>query len=175
MRGVLKSLAWAMVGTLLIAAAPAAAQEATGGLRYSITVTKFENQSGWHGQWDLGHTWDTVLTDMLNQTGRFIVLGESDMRGAALAEQDLGASGRTAGGAKTPVTDGGFRRLLSLLLVLTGDPIPAEAFRMPEVEGVGVVFEKAEGDKCQRCWKILPDVGTHAHAGVCARCDAAVG
>ncbi|MFY0596574.1 MAG: isoleucine--tRNA ligase [Cognatishimia sp.] len=43
---------------------------------------------------------------------------------------------------------------------LTGDPSPAEAFRLPEVEGVGVVFEKAEGQKCQRSWKILPDVGS---------------
>ena len=60
-------------------------------------------------------------------------------------------------------------------VTLTGDPIPAEAFRMPEVEGVGVVFEKAEGEKCQRCWKILPDVGTHRHPGTCARCDAALG
>jgi hypothetical protein len=51
---------------------------------------------------------------------------------------------------------------------LTGDPIPQEAFRLPEVEGVGVVFEMAEGEKCQRCWKILPDVGTHRHPGVCA-------
>ncbi len=57
---------------------------------------------------------------------------------------------------------------------LTGDAIPAEAFRMPDVEGVGVVFEKAEGEKCQRCWKILPDVGTHSHAGVCGRCDDAL-
>ncbi len=59
-------------------------------------------------------------------------------------------------------------------IVLTGDPLPPEAFRLPEVEGVGVVFEKADGDKCQRCWKILPDVGTHAHPGTCARCDAAL-
>ncbi|MCL3882074.1 isoleucine--tRNA ligase [Marivita sp. GX14005] len=58
---------------------------------------------------------------------------------------------------------------------LTGDPSPAEAFRMPEVDGIGVVFEKAEGQKCQRCWKILPDVGTHEHPGTCARCDAALG
>jgi curli biogenesis system outer membrane secretion channel CsgG len=83
---------------------PADAQEATGGLRYTVTVTKFENQSGWHGQWDLGHAWDTVLTDMLNQTGKFIVLGETDMRAAALDEQDFAASGRTAGGKKAPVT-----------------------------------------------------------------------
>jgi isoleucyl-tRNA synthetase len=58
---------------------------------------------------------------------------------------------------------------------LTADPSPAEAFRLPEVDGVGVVFERAEGEKCQRCWKILPDVGTHKHAGVCARCDEALG
>ena len=57
-------------------------------------------------------------------------------------------------------------------VVLSGDPIPAEAFRLPETEGVGVVFEKAQGEKCQRCWKILPDVGTHQHPGVCGRCDA---
>lgn len=57
-------------------------------------------------------------------------------------------------------------------LQLTADPAPNEAFRMSELPGVGVVFELAEGEKCQRCWKILPDVGTHTHPGVCARCDA---
>ena len=57
---------------------------------------------------------------------------------------------------------------------VTDDPAPAEAFRLPEVAGIGVVFEKAEGEKCQRCWKILPDVGAHAHAGTCARCDGAL-
>jgi len=58
---------------------------------------------------------------------------------------------------------------------LTNDPIPDTAFRLPEVEGVGVEFERAEGQKCQRCWKILPDVGKHSHADVCGRCDAALG
>ncbi|MEE8525571.1 MAG: CsgG/HfaB family protein [Thermoanaerobaculia bacterium] len=83
---------------------PLMASAQTGGLRYTITVTEFENQAGWRGHYDLGNAWGTVLTDLLNQSGKFIVLGESDMRGAALAEQDLGASGRTAGGGKTPVT-----------------------------------------------------------------------
>jgi len=77
---------------------------AQGNLRYTVGVTEFENQAGWRGHFDIGNAWGTVLTDLLNQSGRFIVLGESDMRGAAMAEQDLGASGRTAGGAKTPVT-----------------------------------------------------------------------
>ena len=58
---------------------------------------------------------------------------------------------------------------------LTGDPVPNEAFRLPEVPGVGVVFETAEGEKCQRCWKILPDVGSHSHAGTCQRCDETLG
>ncbi len=60
-------------------------------------------------------------------------------------------------------------------LNLSGDPLPDTAFRLPEVEGVGVEFEKAEGEKCLRCWKILPDVGTHKHAGVCGRCNEALG
>jgi len=83
---------------------PIKADEAAGGLRYSITVTKFENRAGWHGQWDIGDAWGTVMTDMLNQTGKFIVLGETDMRVAAMDEQDFAASGRTAGGKKAPVT-----------------------------------------------------------------------
>ncbi len=60
-------------------------------------------------------------------------------------------------------------------LTVTGDPAPAEAFRVPEIDGIGVVFEKADGAKCQRCWKILPDVGRHAHKAVCGRCDEALG
>ncbi|KUJ80411.1 isoleucine--tRNA ligase [Ruegeria marisrubri] len=60
-------------------------------------------------------------------------------------------------------------------LTVTGDPAPSEAFRLPEIPGVGVVFELAEGDKCQRCWKILPDVGRHSHPGVCGRCNDALG
>ncbi|MGP9790642.1 isoleucine--tRNA ligase [Roseinatronobacter sp. NSM] len=60
-------------------------------------------------------------------------------------------------------------------LSLTPDPIPAEAFRMPEVQGVGVVFDRADGQKCQRCWKISPDVGHHKHPGTCARCNTALG
>ncbi|MBN1277588.1 MAG: hypothetical protein JXA35_08855 [Deltaproteobacteria bacterium] len=77
---------------------------AEGGLRYSISVAKFENKSNWRGQWDLGDAWGAVLTDSLNQTGKFIVLGEKDMRREAMDEQDFAASGRAAGGGKKVVT-----------------------------------------------------------------------
>ncbi len=60
-------------------------------------------------------------------------------------------------------------------LSLTGDPAPSEAFRLGDVPSVGVVFEMADGQKCQRCWQILPDVGSHAHPHTCARCNDALG
>ena len=71
-------------------------------LRYSVQVTKFENKANWRGQWELGDAWGTIFTDALVQSGRFIVIGEADMRGAALQEQDLAATGRMAGGKKAP-------------------------------------------------------------------------
>lgn len=37
---------------------------------------------------------------------------------------------------------------------------PEGAFALPDVAGVAVEFALAEGEKCQRCWKILPDVGS---------------
>ncbi len=58
---------------------------------------------------------------------------------------------------------------------VTGDPAPAEAFRLPGADGVAVLFENADGSKCERCWKILPDVGMHAHPGTCARCNSVLG
>ena len=59
-------------------------------------------------------------------------------------------------------------------LTLSTEAAPSDAFTMAEIEGVAVSFVKAEGEKCGRCWKILPDVGTHSHAGVCGRCDEAL-
>lgn len=38
---------------------------------------------------------------------------------------------------------------------------PSEAFRLEEVSGVAVVPKLAEGEKCERSWKILPDVGSN--------------
>ena len=51
---------------------------------------------------------------------------------------------------------------------------PADAYSLPDVPGVGVVVDLAAGEKCLRCWKVLPDVGKHKRPGVCERCDAAV-
>jgi isoleucyl-tRNA synthetase len=37
---------------------------------------------------------------------------------------------------------------------------PATAFRLDEVPGVAVEFRRAEGRKCARSWRILPEVGS---------------
>lgn len=79
-----------------------AAAQAEGNLRYSITVTKFANEAGWSGRWDVGDGFTTIMTDALQQNGKFIVLGDSEMRQEAMKEQDLAASGRMAGGKKAP-------------------------------------------------------------------------
>ena len=94
------SKAWAVAvvaGILGMATA-----QAEGNLRYSITVSKFPNEAGWSGQWDVGDGFTTIMTDALQQNGKFIVLGDSEMRQEAMAEQDLAASGRMAGGNKAP-------------------------------------------------------------------------
>jgi curli biogenesis system outer membrane secretion channel CsgG len=98
----MKKIFTIVILTSLILAASAYAQQG-GNLRYSIMVAKFENRSNWSGQWNLADTFGAVLTDSLQQTGKFIVIAEKDMRGEAMAEQDFAESGRTAGGKKAPV------------------------------------------------------------------------
>jgi len=87
---------------LLVAATTGLCAEAKGNLRYSITVSKFKNEAGWSGRWNVGDGFTTMMTDALQESGSFIVLGDTEMRGAALAEQDFVASGRTAKGKKAP-------------------------------------------------------------------------
>ncbi len=48
--------------------------------------------------------------------------------------------------------------ITSQATVQKGDA-PTDAFKDAKTEGVAVVFQKAEGNKCQRSWKILPEVG----------------
>ncbi len=75
---------------------------------------------------------------------------------AAMAGLDL---------AEISITSGG---------TLVEGEVPAAAFRLPEVDTIGIEPGLADGEKCARCWQVLPDVGTHAHPDVCGRCAAAV-
>ena len=55
------------------------------------------------------------------------------------------------------------------------DERPAEHFALPDVPGVAVAFRPAAGEKCQRCWRVLPEVGQNPkHPALCNRCTDAV-
>jgi isoleucyl-tRNA synthetase len=52
---------------------------------------------------------------------------------------------------------------------------PANAFTLPDADGIAVVPNKADGAKCERCWKVLPEVGQDAdYKDICCRCADAV-
>lgn len=55
-------------------------------------------------------------------------------------------------------------------------PIPDHAFKLDDMVDVGVVVTLAEGQKCQRCWRVLPEVGDilRQHADICERCASAL-
>ncbi|MGZ5922305.1 MAG: isoleucine--tRNA ligase [Rhizomicrobium sp.] len=58
--------------------------------------------------------------------------------------------------------------------IVSGDA-PGTAFALPDVKGVAVIANLSPGGKCERCWRVLPEVGTHKnHPHLCDRCDAAV-
>ena len=91
-----------MKSFLLLLAFASALGAAEGNLRYTITVEKFNNEAGWQGRWNIGDGFTTMMTNALNESDHFIVLGDAEMRNAAMAEQDLAATGRIAGGKKAP-------------------------------------------------------------------------
>jgi isoleucyl-tRNA synthetase len=60
-------------------------------------------------------------------------------------------------------------------ITVTTDPAPAGAFALDDVPGAACVPGLAEGAKCERCWQVLPEVGTvDGHPALCRRCADAV-
>jgi isoleucyl-tRNA synthetase len=50
-------------------------------------------------------------------------------------------------------------------------PPPEDAFILPDVAGVGVRVNPPDGARCERCWRVLPEVGHVAgHDDLCGRC-----
>lgn len=91
------------LGILLLAGAapssPSFAAPPAGGLRYTVFVEKFKNES--ESRRRLGDEWATQLTSALHESGRFIVVAQEDMQKSAMKEQARGASGVTVQGKKT--------------------------------------------------------------------------
>src|SRR3954453_12802704 len=48
---------------------------------------------------------------------------------------------------------------------------PEGAFTLPDVPEIGVVVRLADGARCERCWRVLPEVGhVPGHDDLCQRC-----
>ena len=55
---------------------------------------------------------------------------------------------------------------------LTTDAIPADAFSLDDVSNVAAQVIAAPGNKCERCWKVLQEVGAARQAEhLCNRCS----
>jgi isoleucyl-tRNA synthetase len=64
---------------------------------------------------------------------------------------------------------------ISSALSVKEDAPPASVFTLPDVPGVAVQVKLAEGMKCERCWQVLPEVGSKKdHPDLCNRCHDAV-
>ena len=57
--------------------------------------------------------------------------------------------------------------ITSGITIINGDP-PSDSFYLEEINGVGVLIKLAEGEKCERCWKILKEVVRPK--SICYRC-----
>ena len=106
----------------------------------------------------------------------------SSWRDDALAARWAGL--RTLRGEATAALEAARRDGLigaSLQARLVLSPAMAEVLDAPGWEELAIVsatrrgetlaVERAPGEKCARCWRVLPEVGTGKHPGVCLRCD----
>ncbi|MDG1858530.1 MAG: class I tRNA ligase family protein, partial [Emcibacteraceae bacterium] len=58
---------------------------------------------------------------------------------------------------------------------MTVGDAPADAFTMDDTDGIAVISNLSDGGKCERCWQVLPEVGTiKDHEDICGRCAEAV-
>jgi len=69
-----------------------------------------------------------------------------------------------------------YKHLLSEILIVSQSelkkgPAPHEAFKLETVPGLSIVVQKADGEKCNRCWNYSPSVGEDKdHPQLCCRC-----
>ena len=54
---------------------------------------------------------------------------------------------------------------------IINETISKDSFVLEDTPGVGVIFKKARGKKCARCWKILTEVMSNSQTNLCIRCE----
>jgi isoleucyl-tRNA synthetase len=128
--------------------------------------------SGWRDP-ELAARWDKIRDLRRVVTGAIELERAQKRIGSSLqAEAEIFADADTVAAldgvdlAEICITSGG--------TLHAGAP-PDGAFTLPDVTGIAVRIAVAAGEKCQRCWKVLPEVGTVPdHPELCIRCADAV-
>jgi isoleucyl-tRNA synthetase len=132
-----------------------------------------ETPAGWKNE-ALIAKWDRIRTLRRVVTGALEVKRRDKVIGASLEARPVLYVTDAKDAALFDDLDLGEIAITSNARVSTHTP-PDDAFRLPDVAGAAVEFHHAEGDKCARCWMILPEVGSNpAHPDLCNRCSEAV-
>ena len=132
-----------------------------------------ETPRSWHNE-ALVEKWERIRELRRVVTGALELKRKDKVIGASLeARPVLFVSREDA--ALFETVDLGEIAITSHAVVQTHAP-PPDAFTLPDVPGAAAVFHHAEGDKCARCWMILPEVTKNPkHPDLCNRCADAVG
>ena len=60
-------------------------------------------------------------------------------------------------------------------VAMSEEEAPESAYRSPDLSDFAVIVEKAPGLKCERCWKVLEEVGKDTeYSDICCRCIEAI-
>lgn len=124
----------------------------------SVHMTTFPVVPASWSQPDLAHKWETIRDIRRVITGALEPKRTDKTIGSSLeAHPHIYLTPETADIAKS--VDWAEVGITSQATVYT-TPAPEEAFTLPDVPGTAVVFTLAQGKKCERCWKVLPTVGS---------------
>jgi isoleucyl-tRNA synthetase len=121
----------------------------------------------------LGERW-AILRDL-----RRVVTGALELERGA---KRLGSSLQAAVELFVPERFGDLLRdvdLAELCITSAGTvrpgPVADDAFTLPDVAEIGARVSPALGDRCERCWRVLPEVGqVPGYVDLCRRCAAVV-
>jgi isoleucyl-tRNA synthetase len=118
--------------------------------------------------------WGRIRTLRRVVTGALEIARKDKLIGASLEAAPVLYLAEPADASLFETVDLAEIAITSAASISLGEP-PVDAFRLSDVPGVAVQFQRAAGQKCARCWMILPEVGTIAgHDDLCRRCSAAV-
>ena len=106
-----------------------------------------------HDRWQKVETVLSVVTAALEEKRRDKVIG-SALEAAPVVHIADGATWEAMQGIDAAEVFRTSQATLSL------DPAPADSFKLEGLAMIAVVFARAEGRKCARSWRILPEVGS---------------